>query len=482
MKVVEWIRNMPRSVKASFSFLLASVISSGIAYLSTPIYTRLLTPEEYGQVDIYFSTAQILGIVAMFSLSSGIFNNGMIDYPDKRDAFSLSMLFLSNTITICFSFVLIATYSFWREYSKLDFKLIVLMLTVFLFQPAYNFWTARQKYELKYKWTLIWSSVLALISPLCAVFCLLNDVGSNHVYDRLFGSQVPLIVLYSLFYFFLFRKAKWKIDTSYWKTAFLFNLPLIPHYLSTYVLASSDRLMISYLISDSATAYYSVAYSVAGIAMIIWSAINSVLIPFTYENCKAKNYKSISRITILLLLAFGIVCVTVSLFAPEVVSIMATPEYLEAIYVIPPVIAGVFFQVQYFIYANIIFYYKKPRYVMYGSITSAVVNVILNIFFIRWLGYIGAAYTTLFCYALQALIDYWVMRKVLGFSIYNSRLLLLLSGTVLLAVFSCILIYPRIIVRYSIIALIVLACIIFRKRILSLIPLLKKTRSIGAVK
>ena len=50
-----------------------------------------------------------------------------------------------------------------------------------------------------------------------------------------------------------------------------------------YLLSSSDRIMISNLVNDSATAYYTVAYSVASIALIIWNAVNSSLVPFTYE-------------------------------------------------------------------------------------------------------------------------------------------------------------------------------------------------------
>ena len=65
----------------------------------------------------------------------------------------------------------------------------------------------------------------------------------------------------------------------------------------------------------------------------------------------------------------------------------------------------------YHIYANIVYFYKKPKYVMIGSVTAVVINIILNYIFINLYGYLAAAYTTLICYLIQAFIDYLGMKK-----------------------------------------------------------------------
>ena len=214
------------------------------------------------------------------------------------------------------------------------------MLCIFLFQPAYNFWVAKQRYELKYKYVVIWSVILSIISPTVAIIAILNT--ENHLYARIFGAEVSLIVVYIGFYIYTAYKSKFKIKPEFWKVAIIFNLPLIPHYLSTYLLGSSDKFMISYLVGDEATAYYSVAYSVAAVVLIVWFAINSSLIPYTYEKCKEKDYLSIAKVTTPIMMLFAAVCVIVILLAPEAVRIMATEEYKEAIYVIPPIVGGVF--------------------------------------------------------------------------------------------------------------------------------------------
>lgn len=461
---------IPQGVKASIAFFAATVVTKGISYLTTPIYTRLLSSDDFGRTSVFITWLQLFGIVAMFCLSAGVFNNGMVDYPEERDEYSFSMLILSNIISIIFSIVLLLLYPFIKDVIKLEVPLVLLMLVIYLFEPAYDFWVARQRYEMKYKLVSLWAIVCAVVSPLIAIVCIIMD-SQHQLYGRIFGAHLSLLIIYIGFYFYLAKKAKYRINRTYWKSALSFNLPLIPHYLSIYLLGSSDKLMISRLIGDSATAYYSVAYSVASVVMIVWTAANGSLIPYTYEKCKKKEYKSISNVTISLLWVFGVFCVLIILLAPEVVSFMATKDYKEAIYVIPPIVGGVFFQVHYFIYANILYYFKKPKCVMIGSISAMLLNIILNYIFIQQYGYIAAGYTTFICYLIQAAIDYLAMRKVVGTSIYNMKLIVLMSvlfgGSSLLCTF----LYVEKLMRYLIVAMILLLGIFMRKKILNIIKI-----------
>lgn len=467
-KILKKFTCMPAGVKASAAFFFASIITSGISYIVTPIYTRLLTPEVYGQTSIFLTWLQIFGIVAMFCLSYGVFNNGMLDYSDKRDEFSFSMLILSNIITLIFSLIIIVLYPFAQDIFGMDIILLLLMCVLFMVQPAYNFWTARQRYELKYKYTVIWTIVSAFISPVLAVISIL--IWREHqLYARLFGAELPLIAIYIGFYIYLAKKSHWKVETKYWKAAFLFNLPLIPHYLSTYLLGNSNKLLISHLVGDKEVAYYSVAFSVASVVTIVWSAINTSLIPYTYEKCQKKEYQAISNVTMPILTAFALVCVMAIMFAPEVVAIMATSDYLEAIYVIPPIVGGVFFQVQYYIYANIVYYYKKPKYVMFASVTAVILNFGLGYFLISNFGYLAAGYATLICYLFQVILDYFAMKKVVQESVYNMKYICSLSLIVIVIALLSNLLYQYIFIRYGIVIILLFICFIMKKRIFAII-------------
>lgn len=472
MKIVERIKNLAPGVKASIALFLSSMVTKGISYITMPIFTRMLSTEEYGQVSLYFTWMEIFGIIAMFCLSYGVFNNGMIDNPDKRDEYSFSMLVLSNIITLAFTGILLCLYPLLKPLIGLDWPFIILMCVVFIFQPAYNFWSARQRYELKYKLNVVFSIVSSIITPAVAILCIYFGPWSK-LYSRIFGMELAAILFYMAFYIFLIVKNKGKLNTKYWKSAIIFNLPLIPHYLSTYLLGSSDKIMISYLISETATAYYSVAYSVAAVVLVVWSAINSSLIPYTYEKCQKEEYKSISKVTLPILGLFAVACVVIILMAPEIIKIVAPNNYMEAIYAIPPIVGGVFFQVHYYIYANLIYYFKKPKYVMLASITATVANIILNYFCIKKWGYLAAGYTTLVCYLIQAAIDYFAMRKVVGRSVYNMKLITVLSIVVIFISILSNMIYDQLVVRYVILSVIILGLLIFSKKIIKLFKTMK---------
>lgn len=459
--------------KASIVFLFVSIIQKGLAYLTTPIYTNLLTTEEYGQVSLFLTWFQLIGIVAMFSLQAGVFNNGMLEYKNDRDGYMFSMLILSNIITAITGCVVIGGYSFWGKYIKLDMPLIFLMLALFLTQPAMNFWQSRQRFEYKYKMLAVATLSSCIASPIIAVLCIIK-FPNQRLYARLFGAESTLIVFYIFFYIYIILKAKGKLKTSYWKFAFTFNLPLIPHYLSQYLLSSSDRVMISYFVGDSQTAFYSVAYSVAAVVTIVWSAINTSLLPFTYENCEKKNYKRISEITIPLILVYAASCMAIILFAPELIAIMSTQEYRIAIYVVPPIVGGVFFQCLYYIFANIVYYYKKPKYVMYASFIAAVTNLILNYIFIPRFGFVAAGYTTLVSYIIQVFIDYFAMKKVMGFSLYNTKLLIGISSAVTIISLVSSVTYNYPILRYAIFLMMLVVAFTKRNRIINLLNAVKE--------
>ena len=64
-------------------------------------------------------------------------------------------------------------------------------------------------------------------------------------------------------YFAEMIKGKKFYSAKFWKHALMFNLPLIPHYLSQTILNSADRIMISSLVGASEAGIYSLAYSIS---------------------------------------------------------------------------------------------------------------------------------------------------------------------------------------------------------------------------
>ena len=181
-----------------------------------------------------------------------------------------------------------------------------------------------------------------------------------------------------------------------------------------------------------------------------------------YKNCESKTYRNISNLCIPILALVAVGCSLVILFAPEIIRIMAPGEYYEAIYVVPPIIVGCFFQVHFSLYANIAYYYKKQKIVMVSSITAAALNFVLNYLLIPRYGYIAAGYTTMFSYIVQAVIDYVAMYQGTKHPVYNMRLVILISAGLIIVMGIAMQIYDYWYVRYGLMA--VILAIVFAKK------------------
>lgn len=156
--------------------------------------------------------------------------------------------------------------------------------------------------------------------------------------------------------------------------------------------------------------------------------------------------------------------------APEIVKILATEEYYEAIYLMPPIAAGVFFTAFANIYSDVAVYYKKTQYVMYPAVIAAIANLVLNYIFINAYGYMAAAYTTLFSYILMSLFQGIWARKlckkngIVRSSVFEDRKLILLACVTTALCLLGIALYNFYIIRYLVIALMaVLNFLLYKK-------------------
>jgi O-antigen/teichoic acid export membrane protein len=129
--------------------------------------------------------------------------------------------------------------------------------------------------------------------------------------------------------------------------------------------------------------------------------------------------------------------------------------------VIPPVACAVFFQFLYPLFSTIEFYYEKTHYILASSCLSAVLNIVLNYIFIPKYGYIIAGYTTLVCYIFFAFLHYLFQKKIFSEyveaerNVFDSKIILLISGGLLLAMGLITLLYRHRMIRYIICAVII---------------------------
>lgn len=397
--------------RASIWYMVCSVLQKGVSVLTTPIFTRILTTEQYGTISIYNSWESIITVFATLNFTAGVYNNAMVKYPEDRDGYTSVLQTWTTFITTVLFTIYFLFHSFWNNIFSLSTPLMMMMFVDIIFTAGMSFWTIRNRYEYKYFWVCIITLVVSVLSPIVSIACVfLTDIYKSEA--RIFGIVIVHVIIYGCIYLLNIRNGKKLWNKKYISYSTKFNIPLIPHYLSQNVLSQADRIMINDMCSVAQAGIYSVAYQAGFLINIVTNSINSSFVPYLYESMSTKRYTSIRKLSIQIELLVGMICFLFSLFAPEFLLILATEEYHEAIWIIPPISMSALFIMLYSFFTNVEFYFEENKFIMFASIIAAALNVVLNFIFINMFGYIAAGYTTLFCYIVYSLAQYIFMCHV----------------------------------------------------------------------
>ena len=174
--------------------------------------------------------------------------------------------------------------------------------------------------------------------------------------------------------------------------------------------------------------------------------------PFVNAKLGRREFSAIREAVKPLMLFVGVLCVIASLAAPEIIRILATEEYLAGIYVVPPVAAGIFLHAMYDTFAAVSFFHKKSTRIMTATLTAAAVNLVCNYIFIKSFGYIAAGYTTLLSSLVLTAMHYRNARTIEAEEIYDPKFSLRSVALVTVGCLLCNLLYPYLLVRYVLIA------------------------------
>jgi len=344
----------------------------------------------------------IITIFATLNLSGGIYYNGAMKYEGSESQYTSSVLALGSISTLLVFVVTSLFYPLISSYIGLPYNIFLLMYVAIFVNQALLLWAANQRINYKYKALIIVTVLISLLSPLFGLFFVIKQ--SMGYEGLVYGLVLSYVLVCGWLYFKILLKGKCFFHREYWMYSLQLSLPLIPHYLSMVLLGQLSRIMVQYYCGASLAGIYSLAYQVSLIMNLLITGINSALTPWLYHNLKEQKYVDINRVTSVLILSIGTVSIIAMLIAPEITLILGGYEYMDAIWIIPPVLFSTLLTFVYSIYGTILFYYEKTQWVAICTTSGAVINMILNILLIPKYGYISAGYVTLGSYFILYLM------------------------------------------------------------------------------
>ena len=404
--------------------LISVILVRAINLISIPIFSRLLTTVEYGTVDIFFSYANIFMIILGLD-THGAVAKARLDFRDDPDTYMATNLIFTAGFACAIAVVVNVLYV-WLQgligLSRIETNL-VLVYGYSLYLIAFR--TAENNFDFQFKKNIVMSGTVSLLNVAVSIILILTVFNRDRQSGRIIGASVPTAICAFIIWFMICQRGKWRYNRTHIRYALKFGVPLVPHNLSHIILSSADRIMIKAMISASAAGIYSLSYTLGMLIMVVSEGMNQAFAPWLFRKIDSGKIGDVTKAQRLYLMVYVVICIAVMTISPEIVKIIGPRDYWDGTRFVMWVVYAVFLNFTYTLYVNIEFFYLKSNWISTGTIAAAIVNCVLNSFFLKKVGYQFGAYSTVISYAALLLFHMIIVNCVLKKNYTDNRFVVL---------------------------------------------------------
>ena len=360
-----------KSLLKNISILTISNFGSKIlAFLLLPLYTSVLSTEEYGDYDVIYTTITLLAPILTVNIAEGALRFLLEKESKKNQIIKITLLFNIFSVIVV-AFMLAFNYFFriipiFYNYSLLFF---FLYLSFSFYHTEQNITRGLDKIKQVGIGGLI-NSLLVLI--LNIVFLIYLKMGIEGFFiANILSYFVTAIYLFFAGGTFKHIERDTTIDKSARKDLVSYSRPMMLNSISWWINSASDRYLVTLLCGAAANGIYSMSYKIPTILTM---------------------FQSIFKVYNFLL---TIVCSLIIIFSKPLASLLFKNEFFTAWEYMPFLLIAVVFSSLAGVLSGVFVSVKNSRLIGFTSLIGAIINVIFNIILINIIGPIGAAIATL---------------------------------------------------------------------------------------
>jgi O-antigen/teichoic acid export membrane protein len=395
--------------------MLAVLGSQAIGFFLIPIYTRYLTPADYGVLEILQTTLGIIAPIIGMGLGTALFyffSNCETD-EGKKELISTVLIFLAVTSSGVLLALMLGSSSFSSLLFHSDqytFYFRVMFLTLFLGPlegiPMSVF---RARGESR-KYALFSLARFIVTTGLYIYFIVGLHMG---VLGILLGGLLTSAIFCAILLPQITRGLKPRFSKSLIKEMLGYGLPLVPVAFLAWIIAASDRYFLQIFCDSTEVGLYSLGYRFGGVLHgLVLGPFQLAWMPFLFSIRQERNAKEIyaSVLTYFTVIA-TFVALALSILSKEVLMVMATPPFYSA-YRVVPLIALSYLFYGCFMCVNMGMYLeKKTKYIPFIVGAGAALNLGLNYLLIPTYGMMGAAIATAASYLLMLVVAFFAAQR-----------------------------------------------------------------------
>lgn len=380
-----------------------------ITFFLLPLYTKLLSTEEYGIVDLLNSLVVFLLPIVTLQVEQAVFRF-LIDNRDNE--LEKKKILTTTFVQIIFQFLILCIiYAIIQKYIENEYKIFLIlnifahMISSMMLQISRGV-GSNKDYAIS---SFIISVVNVTLNVILIAFVKIGAYGlliANFTSNCLGG-------LYVIFKLRLYKYINFKfIDIKILKEMLKYSLPLIPNALSWWVVNASDRIIVTYYMGAGMNGIYTAANKFSTAYVTVYNIFN---LTWTESLAMAVNSEDkeqfINKVMNVIFKLFSSACIGIIACMPFVFPIMIDDKFAEGYNQVPIMMLGSLFNVLVALISAIYIAEKKSSKLAKTTILAAIINIIINLALIKYIGLYAASISTLIAYLAVFIYRFIDIRK-----------------------------------------------------------------------
>lgn len=402
-------------IKNTAIIAIGSLSTKILTFLLLPLYTAVLTTEDYGIIDLLMTVSGLIIPFASLEMSSGVFrfiidNN---EVEERKAIISTAIIAELAGLTISIVVIFLFGIAYPIPYVNVFVFYMASMTLVRLVSDIARGFGDNVIYSFS-------NFVVTLVSLLLNLFFILvlGMKGESILLAASIGNICGMIII-------LFKEKVWvyfslrSISKKVFKSITTYTIPLIPNTVFWWIVSASDRIIIVFFLGASANGIYAAANKIPGIYTTIFSVYSLAWTEAVARNVNDNEFVSTifhKSLNVMMYMLLGMVTCA-SLFF----HILIGYAYSESYWHVFILLLAIFFSSISSLLGGIFAGQMESKMVFQTTLIGAIANIIINVVFIRVCGLYAASLSTLVAYGIVFLLRYVKCKSWYNLKIFEKR-------------------------------------------------------------
>jgi len=393
---------------------LSSVIGRLLNYLLVPLYTRFFIPEEYGVITEMYAYLAFFLVLLTYGMETTFFR--FSSKYENRNVYSTALISVLSTALLFLFFINFKTETIANTIGYIGSEKLIVWLSFIIFLDVVS---AIPFARLRNQNKAVRFSIIKLINILFNItlniyFVIIMQYGFEYVFiANLISSTITLFLLTPELVYI-----DWVFDARLYRKMIKYSLPLLFAGLAGMTNEAIDRILLKFYISDtnvvmSELGIYGAFYKLSIIMTLFIQTFRYAAEPFFFSQAKSENnVKIYAQVLNYFVITTATIFLFVTIFFDVAINFIGQDFRDERGFLVVSILllANMFLG----IYYNLSIWYKLIDKTYYGAILSvfgAVITLVLNVYLIPKISFVGSAWATLICYFLMVLASLLLSKK-----------------------------------------------------------------------